>query len=87
MEHRCHELKTWSEYYQEVEKGTKTFEIRKNDRDFTVGDILILKEYDPVRETYTGKSINMEVTYILDKQPYISEGYVCMGMRVYMPFW
>ena len=42
-----HELKTHPKYLQRVASGQKPFEIRKNDRDFQVGDRVILKEYDP----------------------------------------
>jgi len=81
-----HELKTWPEYYRAVISGEKTFEIRKNDRNYQVGDILDLQEYDPEKQLYTGASIWMEVLYILDKQPFVPEGYVCMGIRYELPF-
>lgn len=81
-----HNLKTWPEYYQAVCKGEKTFEIRKNDRDFKVGDTLILKEYNPEKQCYTGDNIRVEVTYILDKKPFVPDGYVCMGIRYDLPF-
>lgn len=55
-------LKTWPMYFDKVLDGSKTFEIRKNDRDFQVGDVLILKEYD--EENYTGRQIYLEVTYV-----------------------
>lgn len=45
MNPKIHELKIWPPYYREVVNGVKTFEVRKYDRDFRVGDILILKEY------------------------------------------
>lgn len=35
-----HELKTLPEYFELVRKGIKNFEVRKNDRDFKVGDML-----------------------------------------------
>lgn len=42
---KIHELKILPQYFEEVLKGNKTFEIRKNDRDFKIRDILILKEW------------------------------------------
>ena len=39
-----HELKTDPEVFDAVIAGTKTFEIRKNDRDYQVGDELLLRQ-------------------------------------------
>ena len=47
-----HELKIWPQYYQAVSNGSKTFEVRKNDRGFQKGDIVELNEYDPERLEY-----------------------------------
>lgn len=44
-----HELKTDAPVFQAVHEGKKNFEIRKNDRNFQVGDELWLKE-----TVYTG---------------------------------
>lgn len=61
-----HELKCWPEYFQAVKSGEKPFEIRKWDRPYRVGDTLILREYDPQIEDYTGDSIKRKVTYLFD---------------------
>lgn len=46
---KTHELKTLPVYFDAVLRGDKTFEVRKNDRDFQTGDVLVLREYDPVK--------------------------------------
>ena len=37
---KLHELKIKHEYLIEVDRGRKTFELRKNDRDYQVGDLI-----------------------------------------------
>lgn len=37
-----HKLKIWPEHYNNVKAGTKTFEIRVNDRGFQKGDMVTL---------------------------------------------
>jgi len=78
MSRQHHALKTETEYYQAIEKGLKTFELRKNDRDFRVGDLITLKE--TVNGTYTGREIfAKEIKYILQGGKFgLEEGYVIM---------
>lgn len=40
-----HELKTVAPYFEAVKSGAKTFEVRKDDRNFQVGDTLVLREW------------------------------------------
>ncbi len=64
MSRQHHHLKTETEYYQDIEKGLKKFELRKNDRDFKVHDFLYLDE--TVDAKYTGRTLPpMEIKYIL----------------------
>lgn len=72
-----HSLKIQSKYFADVVSGLKTFEIRKNDRDYEVGDILELEEIDSDFE-YTGNSHYVQVTYITDYAQ--QDGYVAMGI-------
>lgn len=58
-----HELKILPQYFQAVWSGIKTFELRKDDRDYQRGDILVLREWDG--EKYTGSAICVKVTYII----------------------
>jgi hypothetical protein len=45
-----HELKTWPTGFQAILLGKKTHEVRPADRDFKVGDYLLLKEWKPAHE-------------------------------------
>jgi hypothetical protein len=64
-----HELKTWPDYYLHIVDGTKTFEYRRDDRGFKVGDVLHLREWEPTFEKYTGRELYRRVTYILPTSP------------------
>lgn len=78
-----HELKIKPQYYEDIKIGLKPFEIRKNDRDFKLGDILILNEYsldDSGAGTYSGRALTVRVTYLLNDQEYCKEGYVILGI-------
>lgn len=75
-----HELKCWPQFFGPVYERTKTFEIRKNDRDFKVGDELFLREWDPMTEQYTEHFCFRRVIYVTDFQAGLRDGYVCMGL-------
>ncbi|WP_054768714.1 DUF3850 domain-containing protein [Lysinibacillus parviboronicapiens] len=71
-----HELKILPEYLESVVNGSKTFEIRKNDRNFSVGDTIFLNEFDGVKTT--GRWTERVITYITDYEQ--KEGYIVMGI-------
>lgn len=84
---KIHHLKVLTKYYNDLKNGNKTFEIRKNDRDFRTGDILVLSEYDLETKEYTAsKNLYFKVTYILNNTTYLQKGYVCMGIRECISF-
>lgn len=88
-----HELKCWPIYFWPLEKGIKTFEYRKNDRDFQVGDQLVIKEYETEilggpegtqiiqSARYTGKILLFEITYILSNALNIPDGWCILGLK------
>lgn len=57
-----HILKSWPRFFQEIKRGERTHELRRNDRNYTVGDYLVLREYDPETSTYTGEQLRVHVT-------------------------
>lgn len=81
---KTHDLKCWREPFQAVVDKRKTFEFRRDDRGFCVGDQLCLDEYDPSQPGnlgYTGRSAIFEVTYILHGgRFYVPTGYVVMSI-------
>jgi ASC-1-like (ASCH) protein len=60
-----HELKIHPEYYKDVLLGFKKVEIRLNDQNYQEGDLLILNEFDPKTEKYTGGQVKRKVDYIV----------------------
>ena len=81
---RKHKLKLNSYYYNDSASGIKTFEIRRNDREYRVGDILELREWVwsalDGKGAYTGEVHWKIVTYILNDVEYLCDGYVCLGV-------
>lgn len=76
-----HFLKIWPEHYQDVITGMKRAELRKNDRDYSVGDSLILKEYQPKTGKFTGLEVHVVVTHITDVNEWLP-GYVMLSVEL-----
>jgi len=78
-----HQLKVWSEYMDDLLNGSKTFELRFNDRNFQVGDFLSLMEYDKENQKYLSRELCVKITYILDNSVFdaLKEGYIIMGIK------
>ena len=58
------EKKIHPEYFQAILDGKKTYELRLGDFDISEGDNLLLKEWDPEKEAYTGRSLTKRVGYV-----------------------
>lgn len=57
--------KIWPKYFNDVLLRNKRFELRQDDDDIQVGDILNLQEWDPDTQQYTGRQAACSVTYVL----------------------
>lgn len=62
MSYRIHRLKTVQPYFNEVLSGEKPWELRKMDRDFQIGDKVLLEEYNS--NGYTGQSFAVKIENI-----------------------
>ena len=59
------EKKTWPELFEKVKSGEKPFDVRLNDFKCKIGDILILREWDPKTQKYTGRALEKKVTFVI----------------------
>ena len=77
---KTHELKIYPKYFKAILDGKKTFEIRKDDRDFQVRDSIVLKEWDNIK--YSGREIQI-IKYMLDDAFIgLAEGYVAFSFGI-----
>ena len=88
---RLHELKIEDEYFKEVLRENKTFELRKNDRDYQVGDLIHFVdingcEFDSIHLFATilfPKRMIFEITYVLKDVPEygLDKDYCILGIK------
>lgn len=65
---KVHEVKSWTHLFSAVLLGLKMHDIRDmRERDYEVGDQMILQEFDMAKGEYTGRWARVEITYITDR--------------------
>lgn len=78
---QVHNLKILPQYYSAAASGSKPFELRKNDRNFQIGDNLHLKEWNG--EYYTGREVHCYITYIFKGGQFgLDKDYCILGTRI-----
>lgn len=75
-----HNLKVWSEYFDDVLSGRKPFEVRLNDRDYHEGDLLVLWEWNRRRGRATGSRFVAKVGYVLSGFRGLRTGWVVFAL-------
>lgn len=84
-------LKSWTHFFQAIKRGDKTHDLRsKKDREFHIGQILTLQEYDPWTGEYTGDEVDVQVTYVTDdvtpcafSSAVLDKGYCILSIRLF----
>lgn len=74
---KTHDLKILPEHFWPVVNGEKQAELRKNDRNFQVGDKVILYEWDG---EYTGEATERKIIHVADIGLYLP-GYVLLSLN------
>lgn len=77
-----HDLKCWPEPFEAMLAGCKRHEIRRDDRGFEVGDLLLLREWAPQADAgYTGRMALLWVTYLSRGPEWgLPQGHVVMSV-------
>lgn len=66
---KIHEAKSWPQFFEPIVAGTRTSDMRsKVDRQFQIGDHMLLKEFDPFGGGYTGRQQEVEITHIISNE-------------------
>ena len=90
---REHILKIWPNAFAAVKDGTKRFEWRLDDRGFEVGDVLVLREWDPTERRFVDScgrhsqyfeysELRVRVTYIARGMHGIPPNYCIMSIEL-----
>lgn len=80
-----HELKCEAEFFDAVERGDKTFEIRRNDRNYQVGDTILLRRtadgnpYPYDQNGHFHGPLSFRITYMTDYAQ--KRGFVVLGIK------
>ena len=84
---KIHTLKIAKKYFDEITAGRKTFEWRKDDRGFKIGDFIFFSVFTDIAADgtplYQTSDISFEITYILRDAENLGlpNGYCVLAIR------
>lgn len=90
---QTHILKTWPTYWDAVERGDKTFEVRINDRSFQKGDVVTLRrllrdeagsgvDWPVVNGKHQYRDLHFTISYVLQGGQFgIEPRYCVLGLK------
>lgn len=77
QEPQVHDIRLGESFFDDVLYCRKNFELRKNDRNYKVGDILNMMEFKDGRNT--GRTVKRKVIYMLEGFTGLEDGYCILG--------
>lgn len=84
MGEKIHELKCWPALFTPLVEGVKTCDLRFDDRDYQVNDILILHEWYPDIQEYSGRVAWARVLHILKDESFgLKPGWAALSVEVF----
>lgn len=78
QEKKVHDVKLGATFFDDVKTGRKTFELRKNDREYKEGDTIVMHEYKD--GTTTGRTIEKKIVYMLEDFTGLEDDYCILGL-------
>lgn len=78
---KIHTLKAGEPTFSDLRSGVRTFDVRRNDQDFHVGDLLMICQY--INDNFTGYDIQRKISYIGTDSEGLKDGYVLLGLTEY----
>lgn len=83
-ETQTHVLKEYPDNFADLILGSRTFEIRQDDRDFQPGDFVVIREFLPVGDEgqYTGRQVQRQIQRIYNRPqlPGLQLGFCAMQL-------
>lgn len=73
-----HEIKCVQPHFEEVWHRRKPFEVRRDDRDYQPGDVVVIREWDSLGYGY--RSCVFVIGYVLRGYAAIRKGYCVFGL-------
>jgi len=86
---KIHELKILDKYFNEIMLGNKTAELRFNDRDYEVGDLIYFNELvidgklvPNNADKIEGYYMMLYITHIISDTSFLQPGYIMISFKV-----
>ncbi len=75
-----HQIKLVAEFFDDAATGRKSFELRKNDRNYKEGDVLEMEEVKDGKKT--GRKCSKRIVYMMENFEGLEDGYCILGCEL-----